>query len=1071
MRLSIWDEIKSDGKEFENIIEKLLKAMFPLRTYTKTQDTRDGGVDFYCISKNNEKLWAECKNYSTNIATSTIAKTLVMAVAEDVKEVIIFSVSELTKIAMEEISRFAMKINFNIRYIDGSLLDKYIIKYQEQLELTIDQKQKIISNQNGDLDVIYNIRKKDFLNEKYKSKFYIGDVIEYDLYFKHNELTDKIVTINFNFDKLDPVLRLLTSLPKEETFIIKSTEIFHKKILLRVIGYRETTFIPSINYTYDNKSGMIKTQRIDCDWIAEVSLLGQSRVILQDLKNGKIGRKETNFICIEGHSGVGKSRLLNEIKMAYEDLSLKCIHHSFRIEKANSKLFFKKLFSLIKNLPYINFEYDSVKSENLIHKLLYEAGFDLEKNINSVIETFKKTIRDIDYKVCLIIDDIQFADTNIKKFFEELSYYNIINLDIFCGINLDYIYDGTLSDKIHKIIEIGCKNFDGEIIKLKEFNEDCSVQYITNCLDRKILEEKRFYSTIREFAAKCGNNPLNLHQTILLLAQEKIIAKINNNFIIEDIIKFQKFISNATPDFKRTLSRRHQKYKEYFNNHDYFVFVKLLAYLKFMDEDTYYNLFQNEKMLQVLISTGLIKKDENNQIVFYHQKILNFFKEEHIEDSLTIDKLTSIVNKLSHFFDKIKFAIFHECHCINQVHMDTAIIQLERYNYYTDQDFIFALYEESIHSDLVIPSLNKLDIFQKYFEKGTAVYGRTFCLNDHIDIVESILKTKNIYDSYPSKIWRIVLTCVNTLIQLHSNEKAKDILNLFSNVYENFHYAGDKEKNGILSSLYDRYGVIYNTYEEKSRAKNYLHKAVYFAQKAKDNYKLIEAYSDLGSMYYNEHNGKRLSVKYWNKLYRIGRNKSITDPYLIVKTTYHKAVVELIKKKYKKVSSIIEDYKMKHWLNCSEHYKIKIIFIDIITSLKANKLEDIERKLNTCEDLCVMLVTQREYYKVFYLRGIFFKYYLKHYEDAFINYFNALNQMVLFCNDSMDMLFHYSLYMQDLIKNIMELKIYINDEMMLEKMNNLLDNLAAKDYLNLITDKARKKTNLLKINNINLPKI
>ena len=82
-RLLCWEKIKGDGFAFENIINELLKAMFPLEQYIHTQETRDGGKDFICITKNEDTYWAECKNYTDNLALSDVAKTFVMAIAED----------------------------------------------------------------------------------------------------------------------------------------------------------------------------------------------------------------------------------------------------------------------------------------------------------------------------------------------------------------------------------------------------------------------------------------------------------------------------------------------------------------------------------------------------------------------------------------------------------------------------------------------------------------------------------------------------------------------------------------------------------------------------------------------------------------------------------------------------------------------------------------------------------------------------------------------------------------------------------------------------------------------------
>lgn len=58
------------GILFEDIIEKLLAAMFPEETWRRTSKSHDGKKDFIYSAEEylNEQKWAECKNYNTNIS-------------------------------------------------------------------------------------------------------------------------------------------------------------------------------------------------------------------------------------------------------------------------------------------------------------------------------------------------------------------------------------------------------------------------------------------------------------------------------------------------------------------------------------------------------------------------------------------------------------------------------------------------------------------------------------------------------------------------------------------------------------------------------------------------------------------------------------------------------------------------------------------------------------------------------------------------------------------------------------------------------------------------------------------
>ena len=56
------------GLIFEDLIERLLIAMFPNQTWRRTAETHDGKRDFVYPSDEHlpDQKWAECKNYNSN---------------------------------------------------------------------------------------------------------------------------------------------------------------------------------------------------------------------------------------------------------------------------------------------------------------------------------------------------------------------------------------------------------------------------------------------------------------------------------------------------------------------------------------------------------------------------------------------------------------------------------------------------------------------------------------------------------------------------------------------------------------------------------------------------------------------------------------------------------------------------------------------------------------------------------------------------------------------------------------------------------------------------------------------
>ncbi len=68
------------GLLFEDLIEKLIAAMFPNEIWRRTAESNDGKRDFVYPYEENlpDKKWAECKNYSNTLSLNVIAPTLIM---------------------------------------------------------------------------------------------------------------------------------------------------------------------------------------------------------------------------------------------------------------------------------------------------------------------------------------------------------------------------------------------------------------------------------------------------------------------------------------------------------------------------------------------------------------------------------------------------------------------------------------------------------------------------------------------------------------------------------------------------------------------------------------------------------------------------------------------------------------------------------------------------------------------------------------------------------------------------------------------------------------------------------
>lgn len=124
------------GIAFEDVVEQLIKAMFPKEKWRRTPKSHDEKRDF--VYPQDETLpdqkWAECKNYNENLSINTIAPTLVMGAIDQIQCIYFFSYSKLNDNAIEGILRYAESSKKKVNIFDGILLDNLIIKYNGQIE-------------------------------------------------------------------------------------------------------------------------------------------------------------------------------------------------------------------------------------------------------------------------------------------------------------------------------------------------------------------------------------------------------------------------------------------------------------------------------------------------------------------------------------------------------------------------------------------------------------------------------------------------------------------------------------------------------------------------------------------------------------------------------------------------------------------------------------------------------------------------------------------------------------------------------------------------------------------------
>ena len=612
---------------------------------------------------------------------------------------------------------------------------------------------------------------------------------------------------------------------------------------------------------------------------------------------------------------------------------------------------------------------------------------------------------------------------------------------------MDYLFKETPAANCYSLVHAQAQAKNNKEIELHDFDETVAVEYVFNCLDRELLSDQRFDQAVKLIIKKCGTNPLVLHQNILYMEQEKILRKTKDSFFVFDIEKFIRTINTLTPELNDTLKKRHDLIKKHLSESDYILYMSFLAILSVfrkLSKHLYERMFsiETENLLYYLIKLGLVKHDDTGNIIFYHQKLEKFYFMMR-NDAASKKDIENRIQKLKDQYFQVKFIIYDKINAVSEDLFRSAIEQSAYLDYENEYRFVNALYCQLDFFDVSADmNLHILDIYypisQRHRGIRKKIYQQTIDVNN---IISNALK----YKTYLTIFWRIVLSCVNALIQLHDNDEAYNILSKTEQKISSFD-ASEKDRKNVLSALYNRFGVIYQTFSNVGMAEEYLYKSLNLGLEIQDRYKIIEAYSDLGSLYYDQKDCIPKTCHFWEMLFQyFASHPSKKYEYLFPKAYYHIIYVFLLKHQYVCAEIFLNDYKKEYWAFTEGHYKIKILFMNVVLEMfKAKDVamtnrHEISLLLDCIEDECVSNGTVREYYKVFYLRGVFEYYFLSEKDKAYENFQISFEQIISFCKNSDTMMRRY-------LPTLTALEVYI-DELMKQYRNEKLFQLRSDLYL------------------------
>ena len=386
--LTDWNAFKENGSFngnlFEDLVKELLACMYPNVIWEQTKKSWDGNKDFVSKGLHSNEKWAECKCYKKKLDLKVLAPTLVMSTVSNIKDILIFSYSEINTNAKRKIAQFAESQEATIIVYENEVLEELILKYQDVLNIEIyfpsfkkcTYTDLALQNQLSFLNS--RIMKEQSWRELKKERLRINDIIKITVTVCNSSL--KSVDCSLEIKKYEKNMAMLT--PSKIDSVLKGGEIKCYYFHMQINHYDNLIKMPEV---YLNKIKILSAFSITCDWLLEKPLIGCINEC-EKIKN-VLTSSQNNILVILGRSGGGKSRLLKE----YYHKMKSMYPHTFLITPdldASLCNWIKLLIANLYDLPIIDIAFAETQimdTGSLLTNILYNSKFQFTVHKNEII--------------------------------------------------------------------------------------------------------------------------------------------------------------------------------------------------------------------------------------------------------------------------------------------------------------------------------------------------------------------------------------------------------------------------------------------------------------------------------------------------------------------------------------------------------------------------------------------------------------------------------------------------------------------------------------------------------------
>lgn len=888
------------GKSFEDLICQLLKCMFPNITFKQTDYVHDGGKDFYSIGNlSEETIWIEAKNYQNHLELSKFSNTFIMADISEINHIIIFSMSEITKGARINVGRYASYHNKTISVYSGYdvlfLINKYrdIISLNDYIEnlKDIDSKLKEYERDFDSLSINFDYYRAKQFNLAYRrnvesyiklneiSNLPLNTLIAQEIHITNHDLFhNKRVFLDYSeYDSLH--IETFFYKHPQDSIVVPPASTYVLVIFLKIIDFVGNFKLPTVKFSNTDVNIKNNSCELECCWLGEIPYIGKAWEDLQNtisLVENDIGKK---IIIVEGKSGVGKTRFLEEISGYFFRTGCRIISLDFR--SINSTSLKSVLQCILNNIYVLDDIYNEkgffINGFNELYmdfyNILFEDSYDCKKNsdriINLMISLFVRK------NIVLLVDNVQDVSSEAIDFFEKMLLY--VNnefkkyIHIVLCFNQDYLYQDNAAYRLLSYIK---QLSSSHLIKLKNFSKEDARLYLRENLDAQGLRLD-LYDYFDKIINRFGTNPFVLKNLMLYLKQRGIIDFIDATIYISDFEKMKSVLSELPEGIENILQYRYTHLCHKINQENSNELDRIIWTILFLGELKVHWVTMiklQTDIIQILADYGFIEYNEKSEIVFSHQLIEKSFcimfssrkytRRPHlnfINDEEFLEQLFTVIDRVGRISLPIENMLLRS-----------------RLNKMTEESFNSALKQLVTTSPRVIMIPLIINILTDCLNEGIktdptieiqALYSLSMTCQEKIDVNYAAEYTKNLV-LFEQETYKSKLSAREELINFFKNyvfqlpiEKKYAFLDWF--IKEAIHFELTEEKYQLLMGwIYNRYSKNLCSEHRFSEAEMYAIDSLKIALEKKDYLSAAQAEIEYGNIY--AYNDVQKTVQHWD---------------------------------------------------------------------------------------------------------------------------------------------------------------------------------------------------------------